>query len=195
MSKSDEKSEDTNKEFFEDGKGKNKGVKSPAEVAAQDELNSKAKVNFASKEDAENEEFIPLEEDVFYKVTVEKAEAKEYPRYNEAGTELKIVLVFSIDKRMDGETIKDTQGGIHEDGKRKFWEFLSTESTGFWHGKPGKTRSCVSALLNTDPEAEFGFNGPEDLVGKSCQVRLAVAQKKDGTMINKADKYKSLPQE
>jgi len=172
---------------------KDSGVKTPAEVVAQDELENLVTLDFASKEDSKQTDFLPLEENI-YKMTVDKAEVRQRPNYNDPSVmENVIMITFSVEGTVSGEPIKDINGNIQEPNSRKFWEFLSTTAKGFrGDGKPSKTRACIFALMGKDLQDEFKGVKTEDLEGKSCKVMLELKDKKDGTLKNSAVKYSIL---
>lgn len=169
-------------------------VKTPGEVQAQEDLNSSVSLDFSSKKDAETGGFNPLENDVWYIITCDKAEVRERPSYDDPSTLEKVIwLQFTFDKREDGKPIKDSEGEEQKEGARLWWEWLSTTATGFKvTGSPSKTRACIYALLGKDIEEEFTGVKVEDLLGKSCKVMLEPHKRKDGSPANKALKYVSL---
>jgi hypothetical protein len=175
-------------------KEENNGVLTPEEVREQEELKKETSLEFTAKGESGGSEFMPLEDDVFYRLVVDKVEVRNRPKYDDPSVIEKIImLTFTVDGRDDGKDIKDIEDNVQEDGVRKFWEFLSTTATGFTSaGEPSKTRACICALLDKDPEDTFALNDVDSLVGKSCKGMFSLVKKQDGTVKNKCIRYKSL---
>jgi len=195
MPKKQQALEDQTIEFVNTPPAQQKYTLSPEEVAKQEELNASVSFSLPSKEDSAGQsKFCPLNEDVFYEMTVSKAEVRERPNYNDPSAMEKVVmLAFVIDKTTTGEPILDINGKVQNNGERMFWEFLSTTATGFKaDNTPSKTRACLCALMNTDVNAPLKISSIEELIGKKCKVRLGIKEKKDGEKKNYAEKYKSL---
>jgi|1_EtaG_2_1085319.scaffolds.fasta_scaffold03508_1 hypothetical protein len=169
-------------------------INTPEQVEAQENLDNSVTLDFSSKADSGGTEFLPLEEDVFYEFSVEKAEVRERPVYDNPTEMEKVIMVqFIVEGRTDGKDIKDVEGTVQGPGTRKIWEWLSTTATGFaGSGKPSRTRMCIYSLLNKDLEEEFKGVKTGELLEKGCKAMLEIKTKKDGTKINKVFKYSPL---
>ena len=165
-------------------------VKTPEEVAAQDELNASVTISFGSKDEVSKGGFLPLDEDI-YLMTVAKAEVRERPNWDDKTILEKVIMLeFDVDSTKGGGAIVDLDGKEQANGTRKHWAWLNPQATGFrGDGKPSKFRECICALLKQDVNDQLQGLAVDDLVGKSAYIMLEVEAEKDGSKTNKSVKF------
>ena len=166
---------------------KNNGVKTPAEVAAEEVFGVKAE-SYDKWE--ENQEAFPALAEGIYTVKVVQSEAVLDYAFNAKEKSWIIKLRFGVEIP-EGENVKDTEGKEYEEWKGLLFQDLNTEYMDFSKkdGSPHKTRAYLCALLDLDLKGAIELKDPNVLMDKTCKVFVEVYEhQKTGELKNRISK-------